>query len=63
MNAMNLGAYGTDYDTRAAVAWLGLGALSKNDALYPDNGSCSAAQLGHGSELERVIQPAFERIG
>ncbi len=35
IDMLNLGAYGTDYDTRAAVAWLGLGALSKEDAVYP----------------------------
>jgi len=31
----NLGAYGTDYQTRAYVAFMGLGALSKEDAAYP----------------------------
>jgi len=35
VNPLNLGDYGTDYDTRAIVAWLGLGALTKYDAVYP----------------------------
>jgi hypothetical protein len=35
MNPLNLGVYGTDYHTRAVVAWLGLGALSAPDAVYP----------------------------
>lgn len=34
-NPQNLGAYGTDYPTRAVVAWLGLGALTADDAVYP----------------------------
>jgi len=35
INMLNLGAYGTDYQTRAYVAFMGLGALSKEDAVYP----------------------------
>lgn len=35
VDMLNLGAFGTDYETRAAIAWLGLGALSKEDAVYP----------------------------
>jgi hypothetical protein len=31
----NLGRYGTDYSTRGLVAWLGLGALTSDDAIYP----------------------------
>jgi hypothetical protein len=31
----NLGRYGTDYNTRAFVAFVGLGALSREDAAYP----------------------------
>ena len=30
-----MGTYGTDYETRAGVAWLGLGANLVKDALYP----------------------------
>ena len=32
---LDLGAYGTDYQTRAYVAFMGLGALSKEDCVYP----------------------------
>ncbi|MGR4871118.1 DUF1254 domain-containing protein [Variovorax sp. LARHSF232] len=32
---LNLGRYGTDYTTRALIAWLGLGALTSDDATYP----------------------------
>jgi hypothetical protein len=35
INMLNIGAYRTDYQTRAYVAFMGLGALSKNDAVYP----------------------------
>jgi len=31
----NLGRYGTDYDTRAGIAWLGLGADLQEDTIYP----------------------------
>jgi hypothetical protein len=32
---INLGRFGTDYNTRAVIAWLGLGALPAEDAIYP----------------------------
>ena len=35
INMLNLGNYGTDYSTRAFIANVGLGALPKEDALYP----------------------------
>jgi hypothetical protein len=35
MNPTNLGHYGTDYDTRAGIAWVGLGANQKEDSIYP----------------------------
>lgn len=35
INMLDIGAYGTDYQTRAYVAFMGLGALSKEDAVYP----------------------------
>jgi hypothetical protein len=35
INMLDIGAYGTDYQTRAYVAYMGLGALSKEDAVYP----------------------------
>ena len=35
INMTDLGAFGTDYVTRAFIAFAGLGALTKEDALYP----------------------------
>ncbi len=35
LNIANLGRYGTDYNTRAFVAYAGLGALTSDDAVYP----------------------------
>lgn len=35
INMLNLGKHGTDYQTRAYVAFMGLGALSSEDAVYP----------------------------
>jgi len=34
-NMLDLGNYGTDYNTRAFIAFAGLGALTKEDAVYP----------------------------
>ena len=47
VNPLNLGRFGTDYNARAAVAWLGLGALWAQDAVYP-----SAYVDGDGKLLE-----------
>ena len=35
INMLNLGRYGSDYNTRAFIAYMGLGALGKEDAVYP----------------------------
>ena len=35
INMLNLGNYATDYNTRAFIAYAGLGALQKEDAVYP----------------------------
>ena len=35
INMTNLGRYGTDYNTRAGVAYMGLGADMKEDTVYP----------------------------
>jgi hypothetical protein len=35
LNPPNLGHFGNDYNTRALVAWLGLGALTSDDCVYP----------------------------
>ena len=35
INMLNLGRFGTDYNTRAFIAYTGLGALPREDAVYP----------------------------
>jgi hypothetical protein len=35
INMLNLGRYGTDYNTRAGVAYMGLGADMREDTVYP----------------------------
>lgn len=35
LNIKNLGRYGTDYNTRAFIAYAGLGALTSDDCMYP----------------------------
>jgi hypothetical protein len=35
INLLNLGRYGTDYNTRAGVAYMGLGADMREDTVYP----------------------------
>jgi len=47
LNILNLGKFGTDYNTRAAIAWLGLGALWAEDAVYP-----TAYRDGDGNLLD-----------
>lgn len=47
LNMLNLGRYGTDYTTRALIAWFGLGALTSDDAVYP-----SALLDGDGKVLD-----------
>ena len=47
VNMLNLGRYGSDYNTRAFVAYMGLGALGKEDAVYP-----SAFVDGTGTALD-----------
>lgn len=44
---LNLGVYGNDYQTRAFIAYVGLGALTKDDAMYP-----SAFVDGDGNVLD-----------
>ncbi|MFO1398128.1 MAG: DUF1254 domain-containing protein [Burkholderiales bacterium] len=46
-NILNIGRFGTDYATRAFVAWFGLGALTKEDCVYP-----SAFLDGDGQVLD-----------
>jgi hypothetical protein len=47
LNPTDLGRYGADYNTRALIAWLGLGALCSEDAMYP-----SAFVDGDGNVLD-----------
>ena len=47
MQPHDLGAYGTDYDTRAGIAWLGLGADKQEDTIYP-----TAYTDGDGNPLD-----------
>jgi hypothetical protein len=35
INMRNLGRYGTDYNTRAGIAYMGLGANQREDTVYP----------------------------
>lgn len=44
---MNIGRFGTDYETRAFIAYFGLGALTSDDAVYP-----SAVLDGDGKALD-----------
>ena len=57
---LNLGRYGTDYNTRAFVAYLGLGALPAEDCVYP-----SAFVDGDGKPLDgaHAYVIHFERDG
>ncbi len=43
----NIGRFGTDYQTRALIAWMGLGALTSDDCVYP-----SAFLDGDGKVLD-----------
>ena len=47
MNVLNIGRFGTDYETRAFIAYFGLGALTSDDAVYP-----SAVLDGDGKVLD-----------
>jgi hypothetical protein len=57
---LNLGRYGTDYNTRAFIAFAGLGALSPEDAAYP-----TAFVDGDGKPLDgaRAYQLHFGKDG
>jgi hypothetical protein len=51
---LNLGAYGTDYNTRAAVAMVGLGANLPQDALYPNTALDQQGQPLKGQHRYRL---------
>jgi len=51
---LNLGRYGTDYNTRAAVAMVGLGANLPEDALYPNTALDHQGQALNGQNRYRL---------
>jgi hypothetical protein len=51
---LNLGRYGTDYNTRAAVAMVGLGANLPEDALYPNTALDHQGQALNGQHRYRL---------
>ena len=51
---LNLGRYGTDYNTRAAVAMVGLGANLPEDALYPNTALDHEGKPLNGQHRYRV---------
>jgi hypothetical protein len=53
----NLGAYGTDYDTRAVIGVVGLGANTVQEATYPTALADSTGALLDGSKRYRLVFP------
>jgi hypothetical protein len=51
---LNLGQYGSDYNTRAVVAMVGLGANLPEDALYPNTASDEQGQALNGKHRYRI---------
>ncbi|WP_090128470.1 DUF1254 domain-containing protein [Limnohabitans sp. Rim11] len=51
---LNLGQYSTDYNTRAVVAMVGLGANLPEDALYPNTASDEQGQPLNGKHKYRI---------
>jgi hypothetical protein len=51
---LNLGRYGTDYNTRAAVAMVGLGANLPEDAIYPNTALDHQGQALNGQHRYRL---------
>jgi len=51
---LNLGRYGTDYNTRAAVAMVGLGANLPEDAMYPNTALDHQGQALNGKHRYRL---------
>lgn len=50
----NLGQYGTDYNTRIAVAMIGLGANLPEDAMYPSSQIDNRGEALHGRHRYRI---------
>jgi len=57
---LNLGRYGTDYNTRAAVAMVGLGANLPEDAMYPNTVLDHQGQALNGKHRYRLHFAANE---
>jgi hypothetical protein len=57
---LNLGKYGTDYNTRAVVAMVGLGANLPEDALYPNTASDQQGRALNGKHKYRIHFDAKE---
>ena len=51
---LNLGKYGTDYNTRAVVAMVGLGANLPEDAIYPNTVSDQEGRALNGKHKYRI---------
>jgi hypothetical protein len=51
---LNLGQYGTDYNTRAVVAMVGLGANLPEDALYPNTASDHQGKALNGKHQYQI---------
>jgi hypothetical protein len=56
-----IGAYGTDYLTRAAIAWAGLGANTQIEAMYPTAYFDKAGATLVGSHRYRLVFPAGQQ--
>jgi hypothetical protein len=55
--ASNIGDYGTDYEFRAVVAVVGLGANTPDEAIYPTGIADSSGALFNGSNDYRLTFP------
>jgi hypothetical protein len=55
--ASNIGDYGTDYDFRAQIATIGLGANTPDEAIYPTGLTDSAGGLLNGANDYRITFP------
>ena len=59
--AANIGDYGTDYDFRAQIATIGLGANTPDEAIYPTGLTDSTGGLLDGSNDYRITFPPGEQ--
>ena len=53
--ASNIGAYGTDYEFRALIATIGLGANTPDEAIYPTGLTDSGGGLLNGANDYRIV--------